>query len=369
MGGVEAALDALLHRLVEGAFVLTDGHGAVSKWSEPAELLFGRPAPDVLGRSFFDTLIAAPLAPAGEGWRRFLAAGDAPGAAARVDLHAQHANGHPFVVELVFVPVRLEEGFDFSLFLDDLGFELEPAERLARLRGRHPVVIGALRAALAEEPQAWDPAWRVAGTLVAFRPLGETPWAAAAEAEDLRALVGELCRSVDALTARLDDFQAGFEEARQAAEAARREVAAARSPDPRDAGDIIRILPSRQPAAAPPERPRRAGFDDAAAPMALLTLDGHFREINPAFSLLVGYPEHAFTKAVWPSAHDRGDYREQCDQLRRMRAGELESVRIRSTYMHGLGLMVPVRGELALVRDAEGRPEHLLLRAEERSSH
>ena len=36
-------LDALLRQIVGGFFVLTDGQGSVSKWSEPAELLFGQP--------------------------------------------------------------------------------------------------------------------------------------------------------------------------------------------------------------------------------------------------------------------------------------------------------------------------------------
>ena len=29
-----------------------------------------------------------------------------------------------FPIEMVFVPVKLDEGFDFSLFLEDLSFEL-----------------------------------------------------------------------------------------------------------------------------------------------------------------------------------------------------------------------------------------------------
>ena len=37
-------LDGLLRQIVGGYFVLTDGQGSVSKWSAPAELLFGRPA-------------------------------------------------------------------------------------------------------------------------------------------------------------------------------------------------------------------------------------------------------------------------------------------------------------------------------------
>ena len=54
-------------------------------------------------------------------------------------------------------------------------FELPIDLMLLRMRQQHPVVIRALRAALADEPQVWE-GWRTAGTLVAFRPLAETPW-------------------------------------------------------------------------------------------------------------------------------------------------------------------------------------------------
>src|ERR687896_456309 len=79
-------LDALLRQIVGGYFVLTDGQGSVSKWSEPAELLFGRPAEEVLGQSFFQALVQAPLPPAAETWRRFLEAGEAPTATGRVEV-------------------------------------------------------------------------------------------------------------------------------------------------------------------------------------------------------------------------------------------------------------------------------------------
>ena len=44
----------------------------------------------------------------------------------------------------------------------------------------------------------------------------------------------------------------------------------------------------------------------------------------------------------------------------------MEGVVVQSTYMHGQGLMVPVIGELTVVRSEDGKPSHLLLRAEER---
>src|SRR5919109_3511368 len=71
-------LDDILRQIVGGYFVLTDGQGSVSRWSEPAELLFGRPAAEVLGQSFFATLIKPPVPAAAETWRRFLEAGEAP---------------------------------------------------------------------------------------------------------------------------------------------------------------------------------------------------------------------------------------------------------------------------------------------------
>src|SRR5919206_2047486 len=102
---VHDPLDEILRQIVGGYFVLTDGQGSVSKWSEPAELLFGRPAEDVLGQSFFDTLVQAPLPAAAESWRRFLEAGEAPTAAGRVEVAALHAEGTTFPIDTIFVPV------------------------------------------------------------------------------------------------------------------------------------------------------------------------------------------------------------------------------------------------------------------------
>jgi len=169
-------LDALLRQIIGGWFILTDGQGAVSKWSEPAELLFGKEAPDALGHSFFEGLLAGRLSEDAEQWRRFLAAGDPPRARAQVEAEARHApSGRTFALEAVLVPVKLDEGFDFSLFLEDLSFELPMNLMLLRMRQQHPVVVRALKAALASEPQEWE-GWRTAGTLVAFRPLVPTPW-------------------------------------------------------------------------------------------------------------------------------------------------------------------------------------------------
>src|SRR5215218_8545509 len=177
--GPQDPLDALLGQIVGGYFVLTDGQGSVSKWSEPAELLFGRPAQVILGQSFFGTLLDPALTPEAQSWKSFLENGDPPSAAGRVSVKGMHAEGHQFPIEAVFVPVKLDEGFDFSLFLEDLGFELPLNLMLLRMRQQHPVVVRALGKAIEAEPQPWE-GWRTAGTLVVFRPTDPTPWIAEA---------------------------------------------------------------------------------------------------------------------------------------------------------------------------------------------
>ena len=100
--------------------------------------------------------------------------------------------------------------------------------------------------------------------------------------------------------------------------------------------------------------------------MAVIGIDGKFKELNPSFCRLVGYQEHEFAKAAWPSPHDRQHYAQQQEQFSELISGELESVPVQSTYMHGQGLMVPVVGEITAVKGEDGLPSHLLLRAEER---
>src|SRR3954454_2813610 len=146
----EAALDQLLRQIITGHFVLTDGQGALSKWSEPAELLFDATAEDALGQPLFGGFVdVGHLHPDAEAWRGFLEVGAEPGHRGQVTVDAVHPQGGTFPMEVVFVPVKLDEGFDFSLFLEDLAFELPVDMMLLRMRQQHPVVVRALRAALA----------------------------------------------------------------------------------------------------------------------------------------------------------------------------------------------------------------------------
>ena len=176
-------LDALLRQVINGFFVLTDGQGSVSKWSEPAELLFAQPSEEILGQGFFETLIGGALSPEAQAWRGFLDAGESPRVPGSVTVTGRRSDGETFPLEAVFVPVKLDEGFDFSLFLEDLSFELPLNLMLLRMRQQHPVVVRALKTGVGarsrsrgrDAPPArwssssrwprrrgWRPSWRAA---------------------------------------------------------------------------------------------------------------------------------------------------------------------------------------------------------------
>src|SRR6201991_62667 len=100
-------LDAILRQIINGYFVLTDGQGSVSKWSEPAELLFDQPAESILTQNFFATLIGGTLPPIGQAWREFLDLGEPPRVPGMVELLVRRGDGAEFPMEAVFVPVKL----------------------------------------------------------------------------------------------------------------------------------------------------------------------------------------------------------------------------------------------------------------------
>jgi PAS domain S-box-containing protein len=111
-----------------------------------------------------------------------------------------------------------------------------------------------------------------------------------------------------------------------------------------------------------PARDKRPGFDDVEEPMATIEIDGHFRELNQAFSELVGYSEADFRSASWPPVMDRANLPKHREQMKQLLAGEIDSAEVNTGYVHAQGLLVPVIGTIRLVK-SHGAPDHFLLAA------
>jgi PAS domain S-box-containing protein len=94
--------------------------------------------------------------------------------------------------------------------------------------------------------------------------------------------------------------------------------------------------------------------------MATMELDGRFRELNPAFTELVGYSEDDFKSASWPPVMDRDNLEKHREQMKQLLAGEIESGEVNTSYVHAQGLLVPVVGTISLVKSG-AEPDHFLL--------
>jgi PAS domain S-box-containing protein len=189
-----------------------------------------------------------------------------------------------------------------------------------------------------------------------------------AEVEDAReaadaAVVEAKVARVQAEAARVHSEEAGghAQAAREVAEAwaSAAEKHGRATSDNGSSGSEAR--PKKPKKAETPSREPRTGFDDASEAMAVLGLDGHFRELNPKFSELVGYSEPDFQTASWPPVADRGKLEEHREQMRAMLAGEASKVEVNTGYVHAQGLLVPVVGTLSLERGDDGEARQFLL--------
>ena len=97
--------------------------------------------------------------------------------------------------------------------------------------------------------------------------------------------------------------------------------------------------------------------------MATMGLNGQFRELNQAFSDLVGYSEEEFQAAVWPPVMDRANLPKHREQMRDLLEGRIDSGVFNTGYVHAQGLLVPLAGAITLV-EQEGSPDHFLLDVE-----
>jgi diguanylate cyclase (GGDEF)-like protein/PAS domain S-box-containing protein len=104
----------------------------------------------------------------------------------------------------------------------------------------------------------------------------------------------------------------------------------------------------------------RSAFDQAPIGMALIALDGRYLQVNEAMCAITGYPsERMLQMTVNTITHP--DDADECQGGRSaLIEGRVDGHRIEKRYVHADGHTVWVDVHGTLIRDADGRPSHVL---------
>ena len=103
------------------AFLAMDATGAIRDWNKQAEVTFGWPAQEAVGRLVADTIVPLGHREAHrKGLQHFLATGEGPVLNKRIELTALHRDGHEFPVELTIAAVPHGETPLFYAFVHDI---------------------------------------------------------------------------------------------------------------------------------------------------------------------------------------------------------------------------------------------------------
>ena len=104
----------------------------------------------------------------------------------------------------------------------------------------------------------------------------------------------------------------------------------------------------------------RSTFDKAPIGAAIVGRDRVFQRVNTALCRFLGYPAPELQGKPITEVTHPDDVVDTVAQIRRLLGGEVASFEIEKRYLHKDGAIVWGRVSVSLVRDADGRPLHLV---------
>jgi PAS domain S-box-containing protein len=117
------------------AFVAMSADGLIAEWNHQAEITFGWPRADAVGRLLSETIIPPQFRAAHIGGvARFLATGEGPILNRVVEVRALRRDGSEFPAELSIAPVRVGEHYLFVAFIRDVTERKRAEEELRRAK-------------------------------------------------------------------------------------------------------------------------------------------------------------------------------------------------------------------------------------------
>jgi PAS domain S-box-containing protein len=103
------------------AFVAMNAEGAITEWNRQAEIIFGWPRAEAIGRPLAETIIPPPYREAHwRGLRHFLETGEGPVLNRIIEVKALRRDGQVFPAEITIAPVRLDEQYLFAAFVRNI---------------------------------------------------------------------------------------------------------------------------------------------------------------------------------------------------------------------------------------------------------
>ena len=126
---------------------------------------------------------------------------------------------------------------------------------------------------------------------------------------------------------------------------------------------ILRDISDRQQieiALQTSEEQFRHSFQYASIGMAILDLNGHWLQVNPALCNIVGYSEAELLALTFQDITHADDVAIDLDNIHNLVAGNIETYQREKRYFHKQGHIVWVQLHGSLVKDNQGHPLHII---------
>ncbi|MCC7439503.1 MAG: PAS domain S-box protein [Armatimonadetes bacterium] len=101
-------------------------------------------------------------------------------------------------------------------------------------------------------------------------------------------------------------------------------------------------------------------FDSAPIGMALVSIEGHWLQVNRALCQIVGYSEEELLQTNFQSITHTDDLEPQMDLLYRTLIGELPGYQMEKRYIHKQGYSVWTQLSVSIVRDPQSKPLYFI---------
>ncbi|MBK8911027.1 MAG: PAS domain S-box protein [Chlorobi bacterium] len=101
-------------------------------------------------------------------------------------------------------------------------------------------------------------------------------------------------------------------------------------------------------------------FDSAPIGIALVSIEGHWLQVNHALCKIVGYSEEELLRTNFQSITHNDDLEADIDLIYRTLVGEIPGYQVEKRYTHKQGYPIWVLLNVSLVRDPQGKPLYII---------